>query len=251
VLGNLRRACPSWIVTTAAVLLLASAPASAGPDPAVPTPTCLASSSPTLSLEVVNAAGVERDMVDGAMAETVAIFERAGVRLVWTLTRAPRPTAEEGRLLVILARGPFPPEPPGVGKHRPENTLAWLPFDGSGRPGNVIRLSFHAIATLARRATMLNLRVATLPEQVQAPLLGRAIGRVLAHELGHWLAGREHTKDGLMSASFRERDLVDFWPPQLPREWTARGSARLRGFSECPGTATLAAAVAPPPGPPR
>ena len=239
-LGSLRSACRSRGVTVAAVLALATAPAMAAPESPRLAATCQPSNADTLSLDHVNVAGVPPAIVNGAMAETLAIFERAGVRLSWTLTPAMRPSTDPARLVVILAPGPFPAAPPGLVGHRLDGTLGWLDFDAAGRPGQIIRLSFHEIATLARRATMMNLRVAELPDQVQAPLLGRAIGRVLAHELGHWFAGREHTKGGLMSAAFRDRDLVDFWSPQLPREWTAVGSTTLRLPFECASTVTLA-----------
>jgi hypothetical protein len=216
----------------------ASAPASAAPKPAAPAAACLASSSPTiLALDVVNTAGIPGAMVDGALAETVAIFAAAGVRVSWTLTATPRVTDDGQRLVVMLVRGPFPPAPATLVTHRPDSALAWLDFDANDRPGKVIRLSLHAVATLARRGTLMNLRVSTLPEQLQAPILSRAIGRVLAHEIGHWFTGRGHTRDGLMTATFRERDLVDFWSPQLPRDWRAKAQ------SACPGVLTLAAAA--------
>jgi hypothetical protein len=234
-----RSACLSWgIAAGAAIVVTASVPASAAPERATSTAACLASSSPTtLALDVVNTAGLSSEMVDGAMAETVAIFATAGVRLSWTLTPTPRVTDDGQRVVVMLVRGPFPPSPAILATHRPDSALAWLDFDANGRPGNVIRLSFHAVATLARRATMMNLRVSTLPEQLQAPILSRAIGRVLAHEIGHWFTGRGHTREGLMTATFRERDLVDFWSPQLPRDW------RVKAQSGCSSVLTLAASA--------
>jgi hypothetical protein len=45
---------------------------------------------------------------------------------------------------------------------------------------------------------------AVLPEQA----LGRALGRVLAHEIGHVLLGTSHDADGLMRRSFLPEDLT-------------------------------------------
>jgi hypothetical protein len=68
----------------------------------------------------------------------------------------------------------------------------------------------------------------------QQPLVGRAIGRVLAHEIGHWLRGRGHTTTGLMKAVLRGHELVDPLAPPLPREWTSAGPAPLlAGASRC------------------
>lgn len=48
------------------------------------------------------------------------------------------------------------------------------------------------------------------PPTVPDAMLGRALGRVLAHELGHLLlALNRHRSSGLMRASFKHRDLAD------------------------------------------
>lgn len=245
VLGARWGGCRVWGVTAAAVSLLATASStSLTADASDLTPaaaSCAADSTATLALDVINAAGADPVVVADAMAEAVAIFDRAGVALTWAPTSRPQPTDDGHRLVVILARGPFPAPESERANRLPHDTLGWVDFDAAGRPGNVIRLSFTDIAALARQGTQLNLRVSTLPEAVQAPLVSRAIGRVLAHELGHWFAGRGHTRAGLMSATFRERDLVDWWAPQLPREWLALGVARLRTTSPC--TPAIARAV--------
>ena len=63
------------------------------------------------------------------------------------------------------------------------------------------------------------------------PLLGRGLGRVVAHEIGHWLMGRGHTKQGLMRRAFGVDDLVASNVPPLPRTWTAAGSEPLPALS--------------------
>jgi hypothetical protein len=88
----------------------------------------------------------------------------------------------------------------------------------------------------------MDLRVGTLPDHVQAPLLGRAVGRVIAHEVGHWLTGRRHTRDGLMRATFRERDLIDWWSPRAPRDWTTSGSTHNESDRGCTAVETVVAA---------
>ena len=52
-------------------------------------------------------------------------------------------------------------------------------------------------------------RVSDWPPAVRDDLIGRALGRVLAHEIGHYLLIlRSHTPDGLMQPSFKAAALV-------------------------------------------
>src|SRR5262249_57346217 len=51
---------------------------------------------------------------------------------------------------------------------------------------------------------------ATLPAAMAEILLGRALGRALAHEIGHFLLDtREHSTHGLMRAEFTPLDLLE------------------------------------------
>jgi len=51
---------------------------------------------------------------------------------------------------------------------------------------------------------------AGLPLALADTFLGRALGRVLAHEIGHYLLGTgEHTPHGLMRAQFTPQDLLE------------------------------------------
>jgi hypothetical protein len=48
-------------------------------------------------------------------------------------------------------------------------------------------------------------------QQLTPSDVGRALGRVLAHEVGHvLLAGSSHARSGLMRASFVPAELVDY-----------------------------------------
>jgi hypothetical protein len=62
---------------------------------------------------------------------------------------------------------------------------------------------------LVRDASWVNRPVASWPAAVREELVGRAIGRVLAHELGHYLiAWRTHTPEGLMRMDFGAASLI-------------------------------------------
>ena len=57
---------------------------------------------------------------------------------------------------------------------------------------------------------------ASLPLRLADTFLGRALGRVLAHEIGHYLLGtREHTAHGLMRPQFTPQDLLEDSPRLL------------------------------------
>ena len=106
----------------------------------------------------------------------------------------------------------------------------------------MIQVFFGTVAALVRNATLFDKPIATLPEPVQLPLLGHALGRVVAHELGHWTVGRTHSLTGLMRERFGPSELLDPTTPRLPRAWT---SAAMDGLlTGSPRCVTTQAAVA-------
>lgn len=67
-----------------------------------------------------------------------------------------------------------------------------------------------------------------LPSVLADTFLGRALGRVLAHEIGHYLLGtREHTAHGLMRPQFTPQDLLED-SPRLLYSLDARRRAALK-----------------------
>ena len=55
--------------------------------------------------------------------------------------------------------------------------------------------------------------------------LGLALGRVIAHEIGHYFLGNEHARSGLMRAVFDARTLVD---PRASVEFALDDAGRKR-----------------------
>jgi hypothetical protein len=122
------------------------------------------------------------------IAETEAIFRSAGIAFLWRYG-PPSLTA----LTVFIGDNP--------GTSRGDGTpLGWIVFE-DGRPDEAIYLS-HANA----ERFMLDARevVGPLQNMTRAEregMLGRAMGRALAHELGHYLlATKVHSGTGLMKA---------------------------------------------------
>jgi hypothetical protein len=74
-------------------------------------------------------------------------------------------------------------------------------------------------------------------------LLPRALGRALAHELGHYLlARRAHSPTGLMREAFRPEDLADQGEGQRMR--LAERDARVLGLRCAPRAGRLTADAA-------
>jgi hypothetical protein len=175
--------------------------------------------------------------------DTSAIWATAGLRLAWTFPPAPLDLTDNRTVVVMIQPGlKRPPTLSAVpSKHPALPLLGQVPFGEDG-PGNLIEVSFEAITSLVMGSSYLNTPVAKLPDFLKQVLLGRSLGRVLAHELGHWLVGRGHMQEGLMRPAFGDRDLVEWNSPRLPPAWTAAGAGVLMArFSRCEPTIKMLA----------
>jgi hypothetical protein len=124
--------------------------------------------------------------------EVEQIFSAAGVRFAWGF--------EDRNALIHIVLQAKPPYPV---------------ITGCTRNLHDHRLGYMRLRS--RRITLWTQQVARgaagdwdsrKPPSLPHTMLGRALGRVLAHELGHlFMGGREHRRRGLMRASFKHRDL--------------------------------------------
>ena len=150
-------------------------------EPAAPVPSSL-----TIAVHMTH--GMSNAIAKDALREASAIWKLGGVTLDWHATS--EPPAGGGRSTVNVT---FDDAPGSVaGQDVP---LGWVTLDAAGVPEGTIFLS---------RKNALRL-VETIDEYRERPLkfkerlIARALGRALAHELGHYLTGsREHTVSGLM-----------------------------------------------------
>jgi hypothetical protein len=201
----------------------AAADASAAPRASrTPLPTGeTAAATRDLHVYLINEAGAILQTLDAAEEEAGAIWATAGVHLTWTSPPAPLVVADG--VTVIVRRAMAPPAPDAAdARVRSNPTLGHLVFDQDDQAGNLIEVSFGALTALVMRGSYMDRPIPELPEIARNQLLGRGLGRVVAHEIGHWVMGRGHT-DGLMKASFGVRDLLES-DARLPRAWTAAGS---------------------------
>jgi hypothetical protein len=80
--------------------------------------------------------------------------------------------------------------------------LGWIRFDDEQTPEQEIYVSYrNALQFIADARGIVGI-LADMPNAQREMFLGRAMGRALAHELGHYLtASKAHAKKGLMRAT--------------------------------------------------
>jgi hypothetical protein len=138
------------------------------------------------------------------LREADAIWRAHGVAIV---AAAPEPTlappAADVRLVVALDRTPTAPAP-----GRPPRLGAIL-FDHENVPATTLTIQAAAVEATVARTRWGGRPFDQWPAAWRDTLIGRALGRVLAHEIGHYLlASRLHDRDGLMRASFDGDELL-------------------------------------------
>jgi hypothetical protein len=153
--------------------------------------------------------------------ETEALWRPYGVHLEWADSPASGTAPRGLSLEVILERRLI--DEPGLPTWATVLGLASVKRNGSSaRP---IRVSLDATERVLARRTISRTSSGWLVDDHD---LGRALGRVLAHEIGHLLLVAPYHDDvGLMRAVFRPDELAD--PDRTPFRLTCIGVARLNG----------------------
>jgi hypothetical protein len=214
------------LALAALALAMTGTPAAAeGSVPALP--ACTAS----LPLVWIDHGRTSRAVLDEAEREASRIWAPAGITFEWarsTPTRAIR--ADEVLVMVRERLAGRPRTDLRVdGRHALGRVILVTP----DRPTRLIELSLPAVTTSVQGQMLFGRPIRDLPETSRELALGRALGRVLAHEIGHWLFGRVHTPDGLMRASISRSDLVDSIAPALPAAWPSLARGRLLARRAC------------------
>ena len=135
-------------------------------------------------------------------AEAAAAWRPHGVALCWR--DAEEACGGASSLLYVRLVDDVP-----RGRGSTARTLGWLGFSDRTGPGSLALLSVRLARELLASLEWGARRLGELPGAVER-LLPRALGRALAHELGHFLLGRRsHSSTGLMRAVFYPADLAD------------------------------------------
>jgi hypothetical protein len=191
----------------------------------------------TLPLVWVDDAGAGRGALAEAQREASLIWDAAGIALTWSHAEPRRPL--DGDALLVVVRPRIDPRPaaahPEDSLHgRRRHTLGRVIRASVDRPGRLIELALADVATAVASQPILGRHFRDLPGASRDRVVGRGLGRVVAHEIGHWLFGRAHTPHGLMKASIKRHVLVDPIAPPLPRDWPAAALTQLRARRPCP-----------------
>jgi len=154
-----------------------------------------------LVISISSTADVSPTLVDRAIDEATAIWRSAGVSLV-----RQRSASEPAAIDVVIG--------PDRGAAQTGNApLGWIEFD-DGQPQRRLYLSYANAIALLDSSGGITGAASRMPVLQRETYLGRAMGRALAHELGHYLlAMKTHTSSGLMKANFTA---FEFFAPEAP-----------------------------------
>lgn len=143
-------------------------------------------------VNVTAATDISRSLVTATLHEADAIWRAAGFRFIWE--RNPTLAAAATGLRVVIGGGRSP-----ASALMP---LAWIGFTDEGAPTSMIYVSHaNAVTYLTSSRETVGL-TDTMTVRQRETYLARAMGRALAHEIGHFLlASRTHASKGLMMAT--------------------------------------------------
>jgi hypothetical protein len=221
------------VATTVACALIAST-AYAAAAPAAASPASAALAVPAMTVNVTAAPQMSPELVARILAEADAVWRPTGLAFVWQ--RAARRVVPYSR---ASETGPYVPKTlrltigdkhgEGSGNHLP---LGWIVFDDVASPEQEIYLSLANAEQLMSNSRGVIGIVGQMPVIQRDSLLARAMGRALAHELGHYLlASKAHAPRGLMKAVLTATELfsVDAKPFEIEPSQRRAVAARLRG----------------------
>jgi hypothetical protein len=137
---------------------------------------------------------VRRAVADAAVREAAEIWSRYGVLVDRTLPCASAP--DEAIVLTVRTGRPQSARPIDQ-----PTALGAINFDDDGTPYSLVTVYFDLLLRSVVIARLGDISEDRWPTEIRELVIGRALGRVLAHEIGHYLFGvRGHSANGLMRA---------------------------------------------------
>lgn len=137
-------------------------------------------------------------------AEAERVWVARGVDICWT---EPGESCEGVRTRLFVRFAPRAPASPG-GEASAHRLLGWIGFSERHGPGPYIVLAVERAREMLREAMHRASGLTPQPSIVER-LLPQALGRALAHELGHFLlASPAHSRTGIMREALLPDDLA-------------------------------------------
>jgi hypothetical protein len=162
------------------------------------------SDRPSVHLELALRAHVDSAILSGAFEQARRIWEPYGFDVVWSAERPSTVGPSDAALRVFVERG----RPRSVHDRR-GSAIGWIEFSATGRPLDEIHLSVGEVQVLIEESRMGARRLTDLPLDLRHRFVTQALGRGLAHEIGHYLLGsKRHGARGLMRTGFLAAELL-------------------------------------------
>ena len=189
----------------------------------------VAQDPPPMVITVHAAPTISAHVITFMLREADEIWRRAGVTFAWQV--APLPTAPYLRAITLA---PYRPSTlrvivdDEVGRTVESGVpIGWVVFDDERTPEPDVHVSRANALRLLGLASPLVGRVDDMPRLQQEMLLGRAMGRALAHELGHYLlSSKAHAARGVMQGTLSAWEFFSAERPQLALSPDERSVAR-------------------------
>jgi hypothetical protein len=184
---------------TLAFALLSCGPAHAEPAGALPT-----NALPPIVISLYVAPNVPASTVTTMLKEADDIWRSAGFRFIWQRGAAEvtpyARSSESGRYLPSSTLRVTVDNSIGENNTEVATALGWILFERPGEPDRELHVSYaNAKSLLEVSSSIFGGISSTMPMLQRETYVARAMGRALAHELGHYLlASKAHTARGLM-----------------------------------------------------
>lgn len=135
-----------------------------------------------------------------AVGEAAAIWSPAGVAIDAADASGHAPADAVVLTVVMTASTPAA---------RANEALGAIEFAFDGTPNRVICIFLDRLLLMLGDASIGDVPLWRRPRGFSEQALGRALGRIIAHEIGHFvLQSTEHARQGLMGPVYRTDDLI-------------------------------------------
>lgn len=158
----------------------------------------------TLRVAVVLDTANAPAQLDRLLDQASRIWQAYGVTLQWKPANGAGLTPADVDVWAYLTDWEPTPRARGPAR-RPLGAIQFV----DGRPQNIVRISRRAAARLAQETVVGGESIVSQSPQIHDRFIAHAMGRALAHEIGHFLLGTSaHSRHGLMRQSHSSTELL-------------------------------------------